>query len=115
MYEEFNDELILLDPNDSHRDEFTNVQERFYSLAGKVVEIVNPVTPVANAYASIDTSRSNDSESAIIATTTVKRRIKLPEASLSQFNGHYKNWLSFKNAFRAMIDSQSDLSDTEKL
>jgi len=30
-YEEFNDELILLDSNNNHKDEFTNVQERLFA------------------------------------------------------------------------------------
>lgn len=112
-YEEFNDELILLDSNDSHRDEFTHVQERFYTLASKIEEIIsaNSIVSTANIDTSSNASRSNSSASTVIT----KRRIKLPEASLPQFNGQYENWLSFKNAFHAMIDSQTDLSDTEKL
>jgi len=58
------------------------------------------------------TPRSNNSE---IATVIKKRRIKLPEAPLSQFDGKYENWLSFKNAFNNMIGTQSDLSDIDKL
>lgn len=115
-YEEYNDELIILDPSDSHKDQFTNVQDRFYSLAGKIEEIINPNTSTANTDTSTNASQSNNSESTTVAITTIaKRRIKLPEASLPQFDGHYENWLSFKNAFRAMIDSQADLADTEKL
>ena len=30
-YEEFNDEFILLDSNNNHKDEFTNVQERLFA------------------------------------------------------------------------------------
>ncbi|EZA49532.1 hypothetical protein X777_12233, partial [Ooceraea biroi] len=41
--------------------------------------------------------------------------LKLPEASLPTFDGQYENWLSFKNAFRNMIDTQSDLTEVDKL
>lgn len=55
-------------------------------------------------------TRSTESE-----TTTKKRRIKLPEASLPTFDGKYESWLSFKKAFKNMIGSQTDLSDLDKL
>lgn len=111
-YEEFNDELELLDPNDNHKDEFVSVQERFYVLASKVDEIVNSSTDlISNPGSSNTISQCNSSAS----TVSTKRRVKLPEASLPTFDGQYENWLSFKNSFIAMIDSQSDLSDVEKL
>jgi len=109
-YEEFNDELVVLDPNDAHKDEFTNVQERFYSLASKVEEIIN-----SNVSAAITSATNSAALPNGTATTIVKRRVKLPEATLPKFDGQYENWLSFKNTFIAMIDSQTDLSDVEKL
>lgn len=33
-YEDDNDELVVLEPEAGHQDEFANIQERFYSLAG---------------------------------------------------------------------------------
>ncbi|XP_071581408.1 LOW QUALITY PROTEIN: uncharacterized protein [Temnothorax nylanderi] len=110
-YEEFNDELVLLDPNNGNDEEFTNVQERFYSIASKEEEIVNPIVSGASNNVIINESQPSTSG----ATATVKRRVKLPEASLPHFDGQYENWLSFKNTFIAMIDSQSDLTDVEKL
>lgn len=47
--------------------------------------------------------------------TIARRRIKLPQASLTTFDGRYENWLSFKNAFTNMIGSQLDLFDVDKL
>lgn len=110
-FEEFNDELIILDPNDSHKNEFTIVQDKFYSLAGKIEEIINSNPSSSNSTTSVNIPQSNGSES----TSIIKRRVKLPVASLPQFDGQYENWLSFKNAFLSMIDSQTDLSDIEKL
>ncbi|XP_011858062.1 PREDICTED: uncharacterized protein LOC105555647 [Vollenhovia emeryi] len=110
-FEEFNDELVLLDPNDTHKDEFTNVQERFYSLASKVEEIVSSTVSTASTGVTISASQPSDSET----TAIVKRRVKLPEASLPKFDGQYENWLSFKNTFLVMIDSQTDLSEVQKL
>jgi hypothetical protein len=32
-FEEYHDELAVIDPNDGHQTEFTTIQERFYDLA----------------------------------------------------------------------------------
>lgn len=40
-YEEYNDEMSILDPNDAHQTEFANMQGRFYSLAGRVEDILS--------------------------------------------------------------------------
>lgn len=112
-FEEFNDELIVLDPNVAHDGEFENVQERYFALASRIETMINSegtsrtITDTPGG-----TPRSNSTE---IATVIKKRRIKLPEAPLPKFDGRYENWLSFKNAFNNMIGMQSDLSDVDKL
>jgi hypothetical protein len=112
-FENFNDELGLLDPKDSHSDEFANVQERYYSLAAAAAKIMNPRTPTSNAIAglsSVATPHDNTGNAVV-----TKRRIKLPVTSLPNFNGRHEDWLSFKNSFSAMIDTRTDLCDVKKL
>ncbi|XP_011689952.1 PREDICTED: uncharacterized protein LOC105451280 [Wasmannia auropunctata] len=112
-YEELQDELELLDPSEGHKHEFANVQERFYALAGRIEELTNPAESVAIA----GPSTARDAYPSVDASTAaaVKRKTRLPEVSLPNFDGRYENWLSFKNAFIAMIDSRRDISDVEKL
>jgi len=113
-FEEFNDELALLDPNDVHKDEFINVQDKYYSLAAKVEEITNSRATSCTAIAGPSNTITTNNDSST-TTVTLQRKIKLPETSLPVFNGQYENWLSFKNRFLAMIDTRSDLCDIEKL
>jgi hypothetical protein len=110
-FEDFNDELGLLDPKDSHTDEFANVQERYYSLAAAAAKIINPSTLTSNAIVGPSSVATPHTGNAIVP----KRRIKLPETSLPNFNGRHEDWLSFKNSFSAMIDTRTDLCDVEKL
>jgi hypothetical protein len=112
-FEDFNDELAVLDPNDGHQTEFATIQDRFYILAGKVEDILSVANiSYANPGTSNDVTRFDNSGS---LTLVKKRRIKLPEAPLPTFDGNFEGWLSFKNAFCSMIGSQTDLTDVEKL
>ncbi|KYQ57974.1 hypothetical protein ALC60_03024 [Trachymyrmex zeteki] len=112
-FEEYSDELAVLDPSDVHHSEFSNIQERFYTLAGNVENKLSAAN-IANK----DDGISSDEiriENTETATTFKKRRVKLPEAPLPTFDGKFENWLSFKNTFSSMIGAQTDLTDVDKL
>ncbi|XP_066600697.1 uncharacterized protein [Prorops nasuta] len=114
-FEELADQLMILDSNEDHQNELESLQERFYTLASRVENILssshtdnsNSVCSVASNHTQIDATSSS--------TCTEKRIVKLPQISLPVFNGKYEGWLSFKNAFRSLIDSRTDLSDVNKL
>lgn len=110
-FEEYNDELEVLDPDQGHQDKFINIQECFYALASKAENILN----TADASTSVSGTSNSDTRNRNVNNTTEKRRIKLPEAPLPTFDGKFENWLSFKNAFHAMVGSRTDLSDVDKL
>lgn len=40
-FEEYNDELSILDLDDEHLTEFTNIQERFYDLAARIEDMIS--------------------------------------------------------------------------
>ncbi|XP_067214204.1 uncharacterized protein [Linepithema humile] len=125
-YEDFNDELILLEPDDNHDKELTNIQERFYAFASKIKQLTSSNTRDSDTDTVNDSvaGTSNDAIADISnntiqhnnsnTITVIKRRIKLPEATLPNFDGRYENWLTFKNTFVAMIDTRTDLSDVDK-
>ncbi|XP_070518858.1 uncharacterized protein [Cardiocondyla obscurior] len=110
-FEEHHNELMLLDSNDEHQTEFINLQERYYDIATKIHNILSP------ASTSSISSINNDSRSieSPILRSNKERRVKLPETPLPIFHGKYEEWLTFKNKFRDLIDSQSDLSELSKL
>jgi hypothetical protein len=60
-------------------------------------------------------SDTNGNDNAGPTTSVKKRQIKLPDAALPKLDGKSEDWLSFKNTFRSMIGSHTDLSDVDKL
>lgn len=106
-FENLNDELCILDSETDHLGEFLKIQEIFYDVSGKIANVPGSTSSSRSSNA----SENNDS----IQNINSRRRVKLPQASLPQFDGKYENWLSFKHAFMSLIDSQADLSDTDKL
>lgn len=112
-FENLNDELMILEPDVDHEEEFAIIQERFYQLAGRVKKHLNNAN-VSNT--DVDAARDENRVNHSTPVTVNKgRRIKLPQAPLPTFDGKFEGWLSFKNAFRNLIDSQSDLSEIDKL
>lgn len=112
-FEENNDELVVLSPDESHQVEFAKIQDRYYSLAARVENILQTAdrSEASTSRSTEEISTNNTSHAASIK----NRRIKLPETSLPTFDGKYENWLSFKNAFNNVIGSQPDLSDIDKI
>ncbi|XP_036142117.1 uncharacterized protein LOC118645351 [Monomorium pharaonis] len=102
-YEEFHDELAILEPSEDHSDEFDEIQNRYYVIASRFEKPAQP-----------STSREVNLNTTSIAIDNNTRRIKLPVTELPKFDGSLDKWLSFKNTFVTMIDSLQDITDLQK-
>lgn len=110
-FEGFQDELLTIDSRDEHVVEFEALENRYYILAGIVNNKLNSASVSLPSTSQLSDSVQNES----VIAGTKKRRLKLPDAPLPTFDGQFEHWLSFKNAFQNVIDSQADLSDIDKL
>ncbi|XP_066585911.1 uncharacterized protein [Prorops nasuta] len=116
-FEESLDELMILDPQENHQVKFDAIQERFYTLASRVENlliIAGTSITSCNETRSDTRSDAQSNESATVANNTQFRTAKLPEITLPVFNGKYEEWLTFKNAFCSMIDARNDITDLDK-
>ncbi|XP_066585554.1 uncharacterized protein [Prorops nasuta] len=113
-FKESFDELMVLDPQGIHQSEFDFIQERFYALAARIENLLadnrDSNASCSGSHSHIHTSGSSASNSASQA-----QLVKLPQISLPVFNGRYEEWLTFKNAFRSIIDARTDISELDKL
>ena len=98
-FEEYHDELIILDPNDAHQTEFLNIQERFYVLAGRIDSVLNETNTTSIGSGILnDEIHENQVDNPYTIITVKRRRIKLPEAPLpmmenSKVGSHLKTRL----------------------
>ena len=106
-YENLHDEWSAETPEDARLEEFDEIQDNYFSIASKINETAVPIR--LNDSATTSTNLSINSE-----TVTVKQQLKLPIAEIPKFSGDYTKWLTFKNTFKTMIDSCSDLDDVSK-
>jgi hypothetical protein len=112
QYEEFHIELELLEESPENAQQFEEVQDRYYELRTLVASL-RPSEGSNSNTADANASRAAN----IFANSTLIERqksVKLPVAELPKFDGSYNAWLSFKNTFKAMIDSRTDLDDLNK-
>lgn len=107
-FTEFQDELMILDSDGGHEDEFESMNDNYFAVAAQVERLITVDPETASV-----SGQSNRSESS--ASIAPKRKIKLPEISMPRFSGKYTEWLSFKDKFEALVHNQSDLDVTEKM
>ncbi|XP_044010282.1 uncharacterized protein LOC122853938 [Aphidius gifuensis] len=107
-YEELNDEIAISQPDHPHLDEFNEIQDRYFTLLGKINEALN-ITQ------NLTPRESLLSVNEIVPNEPPRRRtIKLPQITLPTFDGKYSNWLNFKTEFLEHIGELQDLSDGQK-
>ena len=66
-------------------------------------------------YILIDISIDNQQWFLIVSLFDLLKKQKIKLSPLSTFDGNFKIWLFFKNAFHNVTGSQTDLSDIDKL
>lgn len=115
VFESFHDiqdeiESLEEEPND----ERYRVEEKYFDLLAKAERLLGTASSSRDQAANLPVESFHGSR-ATNSSALTNRRIKLPEASLPTFNGRFEDWMSFKDAFKTMIDSQTDLSNVEKL
>ena len=114
-FDQVSDELEILEEAYDHATERYEIEEDYLNLITKSEHLAKQAADMAPNSSREFENGSYDTHRESSRNTVMKRRIKLPEASLPKFSGRYEDWLSFKDAFTSMIHDQSDLNNIEKL
>ncbi|XP_046145625.1 uncharacterized protein LOC123988912 [Osmia bicornis bicornis] len=107
-YEELNDELALIDPDNDRLDEILGIQDQYYICAGTIEGMEDAGTSVARQNETLGNTGLNST----LAET--RRTMKLPVTELPKFDGSLDKWLSFRNTFVTMVNARTDITDLER-
>ncbi|XP_055632551.1 uncharacterized protein LOC129773024 [Toxorhynchites rutilus septentrionalis] len=97
--------------SEEREDEYRRVRDSFEKNYVKVIGFLaaadrkaNPPVPPAVASSSVNLNPN-----------PTLSRIKLPEVKLPTFDGTFAEWLSFRDSFKSLIDSNPNLCEVDKL
>ena len=103
IYEEAYGTLSAVEPGQADASEWTEIRKIYYSVATKVVKL-------RESESSFNNETLPSGAPILNSTLTIVEKPKLPrlpDAKVPTFSGNYKEWLSYKNAFLSVVNSQS--------
>ncbi|GFW78741.1 DUF1758 domain-containing protein [Trichonephila clavipes] len=100
-----------VDPPDSNlsleESELQEFEERYFYLNAKFNDKLDELN-VQNQ------GRTQNSVASSITSNSNVSNFRLPKLSIPQFNGHFKDWINFKDLFVSTVHSQVSISNVEK-
>ncbi|CAK9801665.1 hypothetical protein ANTQUA_LOCUS2953 [Anthophora quadrimaculata] len=104
-FEDVQAEIEVLQEEGDHETERFEAEERYIEACVKTDKwLTQPA--VNNSVATIDCATPTPSSSGL--------QVNLPKVDLPNFSGKFEDWLSFKDKFISMIDSQDGFSKVQK-
>ncbi|GFX46821.1 DUF1758 domain-containing protein [Trichonephila clavipes] len=101
-------EFERLDSNLSlEESELQEFEERYFYLNAKFNDKLDELN-VQNQ------GRTQNSVASSITSNSNVSNFRLPKLSIPQFNGHFKDWINFKDLFVSTVHSQVSISNVEK-
>ncbi|GFW03536.1 DUF1758 domain-containing protein [Trichonephila clavipes] len=104
----YSKEFERLDSNLSlEESELQEFEERYFYLNAKFNDKLDELN-VQNQ------GRTQNSVASSITSNSNVSNFRLPKLSIPQFNGHFKDWINFKDLFVSTVHSQVSISNVEK-
>ena len=116
LFDSFNEvqnELETLDPEGGHEEQREEIDNNFFAVSADVHKLLNLDIISVSSTPTPRTATPSLSEVSINSELTQKRRLKLPEIKIPSFSGKYEEWVSFKDTFSAIINSDKEISEIE--
>ena len=121
LFENFNyihNKIDSLDNSEASINQRYSILDQYYKIISesqqKLAALENNTSHFNSDLTHEPLAIDDDRRSTSISTNTRKRKLKLPEVKLPEFNGNANKWLSFKNAFTELIHNETELSSVEK-
>ncbi|XP_055614816.1 uncharacterized protein LOC129761133 [Toxorhynchites rutilus septentrionalis] len=109
-FEEVQEEIAALDEKGEYKEECLNIDKEFEAQYFEIrVEFLEKLQATTTPAGGFDTS--------VVRNNTALGNhtgVRLPQISLPEFNGDYRNWLSFESTFVSLIHESNDINDVQK-
>lgn len=103
--------IELVEESDAQVEERASFEAAYYKTAALAKQLLAPLpTSQANDHARVNRLQLVQDGQELVAGSS----IKLPTLNLPKFDGHYAQWLPFRDTFEALIDKNESLSDIQK-
>lgn len=109
-FEEGHQELLEVDPEGGHSDEYEIVCDNYFELAASIKKILTPADSASTTSSSVGMTGQMSAP-----LSGSRRMVRLPEISIPKFSGKQIEWLSWKDKFEALIHEQPDLTLAAKM
>lgn len=103
-----NDEIV---PDERVRDDF---ESKYFKLIGDMQTVCNKFNRSLEINSVAGSERVLSQNGSAVTSANRVSLVKLPPIKLPTFNGQYSDWLEFKDAFVALVDSDESLTDIQK-
>lgn len=107
-FEDLQQELLLLEEQADHEDEYEAITNNYFDLASRVEKLLRTDVDIASVHSSGEGSGSTEKP-------PVFGRPKLPEIPLPSFSGNYEEWITFKDDFESLIHEDHFLTTAAKM
>lgn len=112
-FEDIQLQIEILDKNEIEKDTRENFEMAYFALIGNVGAILDKYGQTSSAIEG--TTNVNTSLNTGVTNSGVNSNfVKLPTIKLPTFDGQYENFLEFRDAFKAIVDSNESLSAIQK-
>lgn len=103
-----NNEIV---PDERVRDDF---ESKYFKLIGDMQALCNKFNRSLEGNSVAGSERALSQNGSAVTSANRVSLVKLPPIKLPTFNGQYSDWLEFKDAFVALVDSDESLTDIQK-
>ncbi|XP_050059796.1 uncharacterized protein LOC126551079 [Aphis gossypii] len=104
--------IEILDPREEQLEERLAVETAYYETISPAMVFLES-TKTNQRRASEASSRQGSADN--MGRYDTQSAIRLPPISLPEFNGDYKQWLSYRDTFESLVHSNNHLPDIQKL
>jgi hypothetical protein len=112
-YEEVQTEIELLDSSttavETQTQDRVEIESKYFDVLSSIQTKIEQMTPPPHTAATTNGNGSCSSANSHCSNRDQSIKLNLPTLNLKSFTGCYKEWLSFQNSFKSIIEDENNM------